>query len=81
MRVCFGYRTNNDGIKRHRFILQNVDNVQRESEEEPIAVLSLQDDNGRRRQSGHEQSVGGRLVGAVHVGQESGPVDLQRRGA
>lgn len=60
---------------------QNFDDVQQVGQEERVAVPPLQVDNQRRCRCGDEQSVGRRLVGAVHTGQESGPDHLQGRGA
>lgn len=55
--------------------------MQREGQEERAAIPALQADIGRRGRGGDEQSVGRRLVGAVHVGQEPGPDHLQGRSA
>lgn len=60
---------------------QDFDHVQCESQEECAAISALQADIGRRGRGGDEQSVGRRLVGTVHVGQEPGPYHLQGRSA
>lgn len=86
VRVHSARKSKTSRIKVDRLIalvifFQDFDSVQQKRQEERAAVPPLQVDHRRRCQSSDKQSVGRRLVGVVHAGQEPWSDHLQGSGA